>query len=69
MTAPLACWRCEQPGHGYADCQRPAARDDNELRERINRYIERVIEGHITAAQKRQYVAAEWAAIRKARAK
>lgn len=55
----VTCWRCEQPGHGYADCQRPPARDRKELYLRIERYKERWIAGEIGTVQKRQFIAAE----------
>lgn len=71
MTAPLACWRCEEPGHAAAECTRPAARTRAELAARIDRLVRRwdAGRGEISTAQKTEYVAAEVRAFEKGRAK
>jgi hypothetical protein len=55
------CWRCEQPGHGYAECQREPARTRQELDARIARLVERWDAGYgeISTAQKTEFVKAE----------
>jgi hypothetical protein len=35
----LVCWRCEQPGHGWTDCRRPPAPNQQELDKRLNRLV------------------------------
>lgn len=62
MTAPLACWRCEQPGHGWAECTPPPAQTETELRARFARYMELRIAGRISTALKRQWVKSDWKA-------
>ncbi len=70
MTAPLACWRCEQPGHGWADCHRPPAASRKELDQRIARLVERwdAGKGEITTSLKQKFITAEIAAYKRARA-
>ena len=53
------CWRCEEPGHAAAECQRPPAKTRNELHARIERYVDRWLAGSIDTIQKRQFIAAE----------
>lgn len=65
----LACWRCEQPGHAYADCTRPPAKTRQELAARIKRLASRWIDGEITRELKRQFAAAEIRAFEKGKAK
>lgn len=69
MTAPLACWRCEQPGHGYADCHRPPAATARELGERIDRLKQRWDAGYgeISTRLKQLFIAAETREFEKAR--
>lgn len=57
-----SCWRCEMPGHVAAECDRPPAATETEVKARINRYMERRISGAITTGQKRAWVKAEWKA-------
>lgn len=70
MTVGLICWRCEEPGHCYADCQRPPAKTRKELNDRINRLLERWDAGYgvISTSLKKQFVTAEIRAFEKARA-
>jgi hypothetical protein len=58
----VVCWRCEQPGHGWRECQRPAARTETELKARFARYMELRIAGRISTATKRAWVTSEWKA-------
>lgn len=67
MDAPLACWRCEQPGHGYTDCQRPPPATRKELAARIDRHKERWISGAITITEKRRFIEMETKQFEKAR--
>jgi hypothetical protein len=55
----LTCWRCEQPGHGHAECDRPPAASRKELDARISRYVQRWQAGDITLSHKRTWIAAE----------
>lgn len=56
----LTCWRCEQPGHGYADCQRPPAATRRELQARIDRLRDRWDAGRgLSTRLKQQFIAAE----------
>lgn len=66
---PLACWRCELPGHVAAECQPSPARTKNELYQRIDRLVDRWIAGDIRPEQKQQWIAAEVKAFEKARGK
>lgn len=36
MDIPLACHRCDQPGHGWRECDRPPAKTKQELAARIS---------------------------------
>lgn len=36
MDAPISCHRCEQPGHGWAECDREPAKSQQELDARIS---------------------------------
>jgi hypothetical protein len=56
----VTCWRCEQPGHGYAECQREPAKTISEVENRNARHVERWITGAITLRQKTEFVKAEW---------
>lgn len=70
MTAPLACWRCEQPGHGYADCDRQPAATRRELTERIDRLVQRWDGGRgLSTRLKQQFIQIEKREFEKARAK
>jgi hypothetical protein len=56
----VECWRCEQPGHIAAECQRPPAATRKELDQRISRYVERWDAGNgISTTQKQQWITAE----------
>lgn len=63
------CWRCEEPGHAAAECQRPPAKTKKELFDRIDRYIDRWLAGSIDVIQKRQFIAAENRSFEKEKAK
>lgn len=65
----VTCWRCEQPGHAAAECQRPPAATRKEHTARIDRYRDRWINGEIETVQKRQWIAAENRAFEKEKAK
>lgn len=41
MNAPLACWRCDDPGHPWTECDRAPAKDAQELNDRINDVVRR----------------------------
>ena len=70
MTAPLACWRCEQPGHGYADCHRQPAATAKELAQRISRLVERWDSGHgLPTRLKQQFITIERREYEKGKAK
>lgn len=65
-----SCWRCEKPGHGYADCQRPPATTAKELAQRIDRLKERWNAGYgLSTSLKQQLVTIETREYQKARAK
>lgn len=66
MIAGL-CWRCEEPGHPAAECQRPPPQTRAELQARIDRHVERWIDGATTISQKTKYVKAEVTAFEKER--
>lgn len=67
--APIACWRCEQPGHAAADCDPPPAATRKELDRRIDRLVERWHDGAITTSQKRLWIQMESNAFKKEKAK
>jgi hypothetical protein len=54
------CWRCEEPGHSYRDCQPPPAETETELQARIAHYMELRIAGRISTARKQAWVKDEW---------
>lgn len=56
---PVACWRCEQPGHVADACDQPPARSKTEHETRIDRWIERWIAGDISLWQKRKWIETE----------
>jgi hypothetical protein len=66
---PGYCWRCEEPGHAAAECQRPPAATKKELHARIERHVDRWMAGSIDTIQKRQFIAAENRAYEKEKAK
>lgn len=41
MFPVIVCHRCELPGHGYRECQRPPAANKQELESRIDRILQR----------------------------
>lgn len=69
MTAPFACWRCDQFGHAAAECKPPPAKTEIELQQRFAHFIELRIAGRISTAQKRQWVKDEWKMYRHAKEK
>lgn len=71
MQAPLACWRCEQPGHGYRECDRPPAKTKQELQARIDRLKERWDAGYgeISTSLKTEFIRAEIRGYEKGKAK
>lgn len=70
MTAPLACWRCEQPGHGWRECSRPPAKTRQEYDARITDILIRwdAGKGFSNTARKR-IIETETAAWRKEKAR
>lgn len=67
---PVTCWRCESPGHGWRECDRPAAETRQELGERIDRILRRWDAGHgLSSYLKTEFVMAEKKAFEKERAK
>lgn len=67
MQAPLACWRCEQPGHGWRECDRPPAKTKQELDARKNRILERWDAGYgeISTSLKTEFIRQEIRAYQK----
>ena len=60
MAIGVTCWRCEKPGHCYAECKPESARTETELRQRFARYMELRISGRISTATKRDWEKADW---------
>lgn len=56
-----SCRRCEEIGHGYKNCKRPAAKTPQELDARIKRLLERWDAGYgeLSTYLKTEFVAAE----------
>ena len=70
MGLAIVCWRCGEPGHGYTDCQRPAATTQKELGERIDDIVTRWDRGYgIPTALKKQFITAEIKALNPKKAK
>jgi hypothetical protein len=46
MDPPVVCHRCEQPGHGWRECDLPPAKSRQELQQRIARITDRWDAGH-----------------------
>lgn len=67
MALGIVCWRCEEPGHGYADCHPEPPATRKELDSRISRLVERWQEFEITLEQKRLWIQTEIRAYEKAR--
>lgn len=63
----VTCHRCQQPGHGYEDCDLPPAKDHQQLQQRIQAIIQRWDAGHgMTTALKSQLIEIENRAYKRA---